>query len=115
MTNPTRFSFTPGQAGTYVVSFSVTDDHGFTSVAATQTVAVAAVAPSVTITGLPAGSVTEGTTVALGSVVTNPSAVLESAGFSESWTVQFGGATYGPYYGPALSSRWAPSAAIPWP
>ncbi len=32
-----------------------------------QTVAVAAVAPSVTITGLPAGSVTAGTTVALGS------------------------------------------------
>ena len=96
-TNPTSFSFTPGQAGTYVVSLSVTDDHGFTSVAATQTVAVAAVAPSVTITGLPAGSVTEGTTVALGSIVTNPSAVLESAGFSESWTVQFGGATYGPY------------------
>ena len=102
-TNPTSFSFTPGQAGTYVVSLSVTDDHGFTSVAATQTVAVSAVAPSVTITGLPAGSVTAGTTVALGSSVTNPSAVLQSAGFSESWTVQFGGATYGPYHGPALN------------
>ncbi len=101
--NPSRFSFTPGQAGNYVVSLSVTDDHGFTSVAATQTVAVAAVAPSVTITGLPTGSVTEGTTVALGSVVTNPSTVLESVGFSESWTVQFGGAAYGPFYGPALN------------
>ena len=56
-----------------------------------------------TITGLPAGSVTAGTTVALGSIVTNPSAVLQSAGFSESWTIQFGGATYGPYYGPALN------------
>ena len=102
-TNPTSFSFTPGQAGTYVVSLSVTDYHGFTSVAATQTIAVAAVAPAVTITGLPAGSVTAGTTVALGSIVTNPSAVLESAGFSESWTIQFDGATYGPYYGPALN------------
>ena len=102
-TNLTSFSFTPGQAGTYVVSLSVTDYHGFTSLAATETVAVAAVAPAATITGLPAGSVTEGTTVALGSTVTNPSAVLQSAGFSESWTVQFGGATYGPYYGPALN------------
>ncbi len=101
--NPSNFSFTPGQAGTYVVSLSVTDCHGFTSVAATQTIAVAAVAPSVTITGLPAGSVTAGTTVALESVVTNPSAVLQSAGFSESWTVQFDGATYRPYFGPALN------------
>ena len=42
--NDTSFSFTPGQAGTYVVSLSVTDYHGFTSVAATETVAVAAVA-----------------------------------------------------------------------
>ncbi len=102
-TNPNSFSFTPGQAGTYVVSLSVTDYHGITSVAATETVTVAAVAPTVTITGLPSGSVTAGTTVALGSIVTNPSAVLESAGFSESWTIEFGGATYGPYYGPALN------------
>src|SRR5262249_45870987 len=77
--------------------------HGFTSVAATQTIAVAAVAPSVTITGLPSGSVTEGTTVALGSVVTNPSAVLESAGFSEAWAVQFAGATHRPFFGRALN------------
>ena len=103
MTNPTSFSFTPGQAGTYVVSLSVTDYHGFTSVAATETVTVAAVAPLVTITGLPAASVSEGTTVALGSNVTNSIAVLQSAGFSESWTVQFGGAMYGPYYGSALN------------
>ncbi len=102
-TSPSSFYFTPGQAGVYVVSLSVTDYHGFTSVAATQTITVAAVAPAVTITGLPAGSVAEGTTVALGSIVTNPSAVLQSAGFSETWSVQFGGATYGPYYGPSLN------------
>ncbi len=102
-TNPTSFRFTPGQAGIYIVSLSVTDYHGITSVAATETVTVAAVAPVVTITGLPSGSVFEGTTVALGSDVTNPSTVLESAGFSESWTIEFGGATYGPYYGPALN------------
>ena len=102
-TNPTSFSFTPGQAGTYVVSLSVTDNHGFTSVAAMQTVAVAAVAPAVTITGVPAGSVNAGTTIALSSIVSNPSAVLESAGFSDSWTIQFGGRTYGPYYGARLN------------
>ena len=101
--NDTSFSFTPGQAGTFVVSLSVTDYHGFTSVAATETVEVAAVPPSVTITGLPAGSVSEGTTVALGSVVNNPSAVLQSAGFAEVWTVLFDGATYGPFNGPALN------------
>ena len=56
-----------------------------------------------TITGLPAGSVTEGTTVALGSTVASPSAVLQSAGFSESWTVQFGRATYGLTTGRALN------------
>ncbi len=101
-TNPNAFSFTPGQSGTYVVSLSVTDYHGITSVAATETVTVEAVAPTVTITGLPTGSVTAGTTVALGSIVTNPSAVLQSAGFSESWTIEFGGAKYGPNYGSAL-------------
>ena len=53
--------------------------------------------------GCAAGSVTEGTMVALGSVVTSPSARLQSAGFSEVWTIQFGGATYGPFYGPALN------------
>jgi PKD repeat protein len=103
ITGPSSFSFTPGQAGTYVLSLSVTDYHGFTSVAATQSVTVTAVPPTVTITGLPSGSVTEGTTVALGSIVTNPSAVLQSAGFGEEWTVLLAGTAYGPFTGPALN------------
>ena len=85
------------------MALTVTDYHGFSSVPTIETVSVLSVAPSVTVTGLPSGNVVEGSTIALGSSVTNPSSVLQSAGYSESWEIRFGGTAYGPYYGPALN------------
>ncbi len=102
-TSPSPFSFTPGQAGTYVVHLSAIDDHGFQGRDATQAVVVGAVAPSVSITGMPLGSVsTIGSSLSLGSSVTAASAALNGAGFLDFWSVVFGGTTYGPYSGPSL-------------
>ena len=103
-TNPSQFTFTPPGPGTYTVNVTATDLHGFTSNPVTETVRVVAVPPTVTITGLPPGdAVPDGTTIPLGSTVTNPSSLVTQYGFSETWTVQYQGATYGPYYGPTLS------------
>ena len=103
-TSPSPFSFTPGQAGTYVVHLSAFDYHGFQGQDATQTVVVTAVPQSVTITGLPDDSTaTLGSSLSLGASVTAATTALQNAGFVDSWTVQFGGATYGPYSGPNLN------------
>ena len=101
---PNAFAFTPGQAGVYTVTLEASDYHGYESLPVTQTVNVASVAPAVTITGQPAGGTTVvGTRLALGSTVSNPSQRIQNAGYAESWTVQFGGVTYGPYTGPTLN------------
>ena len=103
-TSPSPFSFTPGQAGTYVVHLSAFDYHGFQGQDATQTVVVTAVPQSVTITGLPDDATTTlGSSLSLGASVTAATTALQNAGFLDTWTVQYGGATYGPYSGPTLN------------
>src|SRR5262249_20244911 len=53
------------------------------------------VAPTVTITGVPAsGHSPEGTAIALGSSVTDPSSVDTAAGFTYAWSVTKNGAAY---------------------
>ena len=103
-TSPSPFSFTPGQAGTYVVHLSAFDYHGFQGQDATETIVVTAVPTLVSITGLPAGSTAiVGSTLSLGASVTAPTADLQDAGFVDTWTVLYGGTVYGPYSGPSLN------------
>jgi len=95
---------TPDDIGSYTVTLNLLNASGQVVSSASQQIISIGVAPTATISvGPSGGATTKGTTVALGGTVTNPSAVLQSAGFSESWTIEFGGATYGPYYGPALN------------
>ena len=81
-TSPSPFSFTPGQAGTYVVHLSAFDYHGFQGQDATQTIVVTAVPQSVTITGLPNDATTTlGSSLSLGASVTAATTALQNAGF----------------------------------
>jgi hypothetical protein len=103
-TTPSPFSFTPGQAGTYVVHVSAIDYHGYQGQDATQTVVVTAVPPTVAITGVPTNSTAVvGSTIGFGSSVTGATTALQNAGFLDTWSVVFGGTTYGPYSGPTLN------------
>jgi Ca2+-binding RTX toxin-like protein len=103
-TAPSPFSFTPGQAGTYVVHLSAIDYHGYQGQDATQTVRVTAVPPTVAITGVPANSTAVvGSTIGLGASVTAVTTALQNAGFVDTWSIAFGGTTYGPYFGPSLN------------
>ncbi len=102
--SPSSFQFTPAQAGTYVVSVSAFDYHGFQGQNATETINVTAVPQSATITGLPTDSTADlGAVLSLGASVTAATTALQTAGFIDTWTVAFGGATYGPYSGPSLN------------
>ena len=53
------------------------------------------VAPSVSILGIPAGSVTEGTAISLTSLVSDPSSADTAAGFLYSWSVKKNGNPFG--------------------
>src|SRR5437868_885250 len=64
------FSFTPTDDGTYTVSLTATDKDG-KSGTDTKTVTVTAKSPTASITGAPTTSVVEGTSVSVGSTVTD--------------------------------------------
>jgi hypothetical protein len=85
--NEASFSFTPDDNGTYVVSFSATNqalDVG----SDTETILVDNLGPTATITGVPAsGQSPEGTTINLGTSVTDPSKADTDAGFGYAWSV----------------------------
>ena len=103
-TAPSPFTFTPGQAGTYVVQVSAIDYHGYQGQNATQTIVVTAVPQTVTITGLPDNSTADlGAELSLGASVTAATQALQNAGFVDSWSVEFDGVNYGPYSGPSLN------------
>jgi hypothetical protein len=92
VTNAADFSFTPTDDGTYVVGLTVAEadgDSGSTS----QTVTVTNVPPTVTITGNP-GTSPEGSSVALGTTVTDPGAADMSAGFTYAWAVTKNGSPF---------------------
>ena len=80
------FTFTPPAAGDYVLKLTVTDDDGG-SVVAVRDINVAATGLTVAITGAPAGTSPEGTTIPLNSTVANPGA----ATFRYDWVVTRGG------------------------
>src|SRR5262249_34871403 len=86
------FSFTPDDNGTYVRTVEVTERKGGTATAS-RTIAVASVAPAVTVTGAPASS-PEGTAVSLTSTVSDPSPVDTTAGFTYAWNVTKNGSPY---------------------
>jgi hypothetical protein len=85
-------TFTPDDDGTYVVSHSVTVN-GATGTAPGVTITVTNVSPSVMITGIPASSVTEGTAINLGSLVSTPAAADMAGGFSYAWSVATNGSS----------------------
>src|SRR5262249_33610695 len=90
------WSFTPadGPNGPTTVTITATDNDGLTATT-TFTLTVNNVAPTATITGAPAsGHSPEGTAIALGSSVTDPSSVDTAAGFTYAWSVTKNGAAY---------------------
>jgi hypothetical protein len=79
--------------GTFTVTVTVTDELGATGTA-TATVHVTNVPPTPSITGAPT-SVPEGSTVSLGSSVSDPSPVDTAAGFTLAWSVTRDGVAFG--------------------
>ncbi len=82
----TSFNFTPATSGSYTATLTATDDGGLTKTAS-QVIAVSNVAPITTITG--GNSVNEGSTLPLGSTVTDPGSPFGDA-FTYAWTVTNG-------------------------
>ncbi|MDB5386251.1 MAG: cya 3 [Planctomycetaceae bacterium] len=74
------FSFTPDDAGSYVVSLAVTDNNGGTGTATSQTIAVTEVAPTVGITGPATVAALNPTQFTL--LATDPSTVDQAANFT---------------------------------
>jgi hypothetical protein len=86
----------PGTA--YTIKVNIVDSEG--STASTDpgnnsTIKVLNVAPTVSITNVPATSKPEGTAIVLGSTVTDPSGADTAAGFTYLWTVTRNGVSYG--------------------
>src|SRR5262249_50802731 len=88
-------SFTPDDNGTYVVYLLATDKDGGTSPKMHTNILVDNVAPTASITGVPAsGHSPEATAISLGSTVTDPSPVATAAGFTYAWSVTKNGSAY---------------------
>ncbi len=93
--NLANFSFTPDDNGTFVVTMTATDKDGGVSSPASTTIVVDNVAPTASLTGIPiSGHSPEGTTITLGSTVTDPSSVDSAAGFTLAWTVTKNGVAF---------------------
>jgi hypothetical protein len=86
-----NFSFTPNDNAVYVVNLNVADTGPLNTNAAAQTLTVTNVAPSPSITGIPA-STNEGTAVTLGSTVSDPGSLDTT--YSYSWSVTKNGNPY---------------------
>jgi Ca2+-binding RTX toxin-like protein len=90
------WSYTPpdGPSGPTTVTITATGASGLEATT-TFTLTVNNVAPTASITGAPAsGHRPEGTAIALGSSVTDPSSVDTAAGFTYAWSVTKNGAAY---------------------
>lgn len=100
------FSFTPDDNGSYVVTLTAFSEDNVPSPVASTTIVVDNVAPTASITGIPvSGHSPEGTTITLGSSVTDPSSLDSAAGFTYAWTVTKNGVAYGSGVRPVSRSR----------
>lgn len=66
------FNFIPTDNGTYVATVTITDDDGGSTTLSTGNIVVANVLPEIEFTGVPGGSVAEGTAISVGSSITDP-------------------------------------------
>ncbi len=80
----TSFTFTPTDNGSFVAYCRVVDNSNGETTASSDAITVVNVAPTASITGLPSGSINEGSTVSLGSSVADASTVDT---FSYAWSV----------------------------
>ena len=85
-------SFTPNDNGSYVVTLSATDKDGGVG-NDSKTITVTNVPPTATITGAAVSSA-EGTTITLGSTVTDPGSADTAAGFTFAWSVTKNGSPF---------------------
>ena len=83
-----QITFTPPAAGTYTVGLSSTNSSG-SSTSTSQTLAATDVAPTPTISGLPASGAVNQTYTLVGSV-TDPVPSNTAAGFNDVWSVSAG-------------------------
>jgi hypothetical protein len=91
-----NWSYTPadGPSGPTTVTITASDASGLEATT-TFTLTVNNVAPTASITGVPAsGHSPEGTAISLGSSVTDPSSVDTAAGFTYAWNVTKNGAAF---------------------
>jgi hypothetical protein len=91
VTNAAGFTFTPTDNGSYVATVTISDDDGDSTPVATSAMTITNVAPTPTITGTPANAVAEGSTISLGSTVTDPGS-LDT--FTYAWSVTKDGQAY---------------------
>jgi RTX calcium-binding nonapeptide repeat (4 copies)/PKD domain len=91
VTNTPAFTFTPTDNGSYVATVTITDDDGGATPISTSAMTITNVAPTPTITGAPNNSVAEGSTISLGSTVTDPGS-LDTVSYA--WSVTKDGQPY---------------------
>ena len=94
-------TFTPNDNGTYVVTLSATDKDGGVGTT-TDTIAVANVPPTPTITG-PVTTGLEGTAISLSGSATDPSPVDAAAGLTLGWAVTKNGSPFASGSGGAIT------------
>ncbi len=97
----TPFTFTPNDNDTYTVKLTAKDKDGGVSPIVSQTIIVANVAPTASLTGPTTGTVN--TAVNLTATATDPSSVDTAAGFTYTWTVKKGTTTIKSGTGAAIS------------
>ena len=102
------FEFTPNDNGSYIVTLNATDKDGGVGTGSTTAIIVSNLAPSASITGATTIG-TEGTSISLGSSVSDPSSV-DAATLTYAWSVTVGGNPYvsvtgnaGPFDQPTFS------------
>jgi hypothetical protein len=91
VTNAASLNFTPGVAGSYVASVTVTDLDNGALTASTAAMVVSATAANVTVTGAPGSAVNAGAAINLSATATNSGPGEQ---FTYLWSVTLNGQTY---------------------
>ena len=90
------------EGGSYLAKLTVTDGFG-DSMSSTANISVAYVAPTVSISGMPATTPSAGTSIDLGATATDPSTTVTAAGYKYSWAIDKNGVPFASGTGPSMA------------